>query len=117
MMFWFLFAATSVQPSFPERTPVMIEACIYEALETNEVSETNDSYKYICAGNAAQDLWNYLEDAKIKSWEQTTENGVWLSREFPLGGCFKRTRNVDGSPAVDGRSCTIWIPRPVQRKP
>lgn len=112
---WLLFAALAAETTFPERTPAMIESCLYEAVAENEVSKTDDAYKYICSGQAAQNLLNYLEKENIESWEQTTENGVWLSREFPLGGCFKRIRNVDGSAASDGLSCTIWIPRLVKK--
>ena len=100
--------------AFPERTPALIEACLVNAVETGEVSETDDSHKYICAGEAAEKLWKYLEKAKVKPYEQDVgEEGVWLSRDFPLGGCFKRLRGGIGEKA--GLSCSIWIPRPVAK--
>jgi len=99
--------------AFPERTPGLIEACLADALETGQVSDTDDSHKYICGGDAAERFWAFLEKAKIEPWEQDVgEDGYWLSRGFPLGGCFKRTRMADGSPAKSGLSCTVWIPRP-----
>lgn len=98
---------------FPERTPALIEACLTHAVEMGEVSETDDSHKYICAGAAAERFWAFLENAKVKSWEQDAgEDGRWLSRGFPLGGCFKRIRMADGSRLKPGLSCSIWIPRP-----
>jgi hypothetical protein len=97
---------------FPERTPSLIERCLFEAIEGEWVSEEPDSYKYICSGSAAEVLWTFLEKANIESYEQDVgADGHWLSRDSPLGGCFKRTRLADGSPAKDGLSCTIWIPR------
>lgn len=116
MAIWLLLAALAAETEFPERTPALIESCLNEAVASNEVSKTDEAHKYICSGQVAEELWNYLEKENIESWEQTTENGVWSSREFPLGGCFKRTRNVDGSAASDGLSCTIWIPRAVRKK-
>lgn len=116
MTIWLVLTALSAETIFPEQTPGMIESCLYEAVATNSTSTTDDQYKYICSGQVAQKLWSYLEKEKVHSWEQTTENGVWLSREFPLGGCFKRVRNVDGSIAADGLSCTVWIPRPTKGK-
>ena len=99
---------------FPERTPGLIEACLADALEAGEVSDTDDSHKYICTGEAARRLWTFLEKAKVEAYEQDVgAEGRWLSRGFPLGGCFKRTRMADGSRAKTGLSCTIWIPRPV----
>ena len=110
-------ALLSAQPeAFPERTPGMIEACLEAAVASGSVSQTEDSHKYICGGEAAARLWQYLEDAKIESWEQDTEDeGRWLSRGFPLGGCFKRVRKADGTAATGGLSCTVWIPRPVRK--
>ena len=99
---------------FPERTPGLIEACLANAVEEGEVSDTEDSHKYICSGEAAQRLWTFLEKAKVKTYEQDVDEGRWLGREFPLGGCFKRTRMPDGSPATTGLSCTVWIPRPLR---
>lgn len=116
MIVWLFLAIQSAEPVFPERTPAMIEACLYEAVAANDVSMDDEAHKYICSGQVAQNLWNFLEEANVDSWEQTTENGVWLSRKFPLGGCFRRIRNVDGSAASDGLSCTIWIPRAVYKK-
>ncbi|MBA4748083.1 MAG: hypothetical protein H2056_05160 [Sphingopyxis sp.] len=104
------FAALTTEAPFPERTPGMIEACIYAALVADNVTKERDDYKYICGGEVAQQLWDYLENAKVEASEQTTENGVWSSRYFPLGGCFKRVQNVDGSVATSGLSCTVWIP-------
>lgn len=98
--------------SFPERTPGLIEACLAYAVEVRDVDVTEDSHKYICAGQSAEQLWAFLEDAKIESYEQDADTeGHWLTREFPLGACFKRTRLADGTPATTGLSCTIWIPR------
>ena len=97
---------------FPERTPELIEGCLANAVAIGEVTVTEDSHKYICGGQAAQRLWTFLEDAKIEPYEQDVgADGHWLSQEFPLGGCFKRSRLADGSPATTGLSCTIWIPR------
>jgi hypothetical protein len=111
MMIWLLLAVSAAETVFPERTPAMIESCLNAAVTSNEVSETDDAHKYICMGQVAEDLWSYLEKHNVEAWEQTTDNGVWLSREFPLGGCFKRIRHLDGSAASDGLSCTIWVPR------
>lgn len=116
MSVWLLLAALAAEGSFPERTPGMIESCINEALASDNMTKERDDYKYICGGEVAQELWNHLESAKVESSEQTTENGVWASRYFPLGGCFKRVRNVDGSAASSGLSCTIWIPYRVEKK-
>lgn len=107
---WTLLAALASDPTFPERTPGMIEACIVDAVAAKTISKERNDHKYICAGDVAKALWDYLESANLESSEQTTENGIWLSRYFPLGGCFKRVRNVDGSPASGGLSCTVWIP-------
>jgi len=99
--------------AFPERTPGLIEACLANAVETGEVSDTDDSHKYMCSGEAAERLWAFLEKNGIKPWEQDVgADGVWLSRGFPLGGCFKRLRLADGSRTKTGLSCSIWIPRP-----
>lgn len=98
--------------SFPERTPGLIEACLANAVEIGVVSTTEDSHKYVCSGEIAEQLWTFLEDAKIETYEQDVgAEGHWLGREFPLGACFKRFRMADGSPAATGLSCTIWIPR------
>ena len=43
------------------------------------------------------------------------EDGVWLSRDFPLGGCFKRIRLADGTRPKTGLSCSVWIPRLVAK--
>ena len=99
--------------AFPERTPALIEACLANAIAEGQVSETDDSHKYMCLGEAAERFWRFLEKARIKAYEQDVgEDGVWLSRDFPLGGCFKRVRMADGSAATTGLSCSIWIPRP-----
>ena len=106
--------AAPAPAAFPERTPGMIEACLADARQSGPVSDTEDSHKYICAGEVAQRLWSFLEKAKIKPYEQDVgEDGHWLGREFPLGACFKRIRLADGSATKTGLSCTIWIPRPV----
>ena len=98
--------------AFPERMPGLIEACLTNAIEIKEVSETDDSHKYMCSGMAAERLWTFLEKARIKPWEQDVgADGVWLSRDFPLGGCFKRIRLADGARTDTGLSCSIWIPR------
>lgn len=103
-------------PAFPERTPGLIEACLSNAIEIGEVSDTDDSHKYMCTGEAAERFWTFLEKAKIGASEQDVgEEGVWLSRYFPLGGCFKRVRLADGSRTKTGLSCSVWIPRPVAK--
>jgi hypothetical protein len=97
---------------FPERAPGLIQACLEKAVEMREVSITEASHKYICSGEAAEQFWAFLEEAKIESYEQDAgSSGHWLSREFPLGGCFKRTRLADGTRTTTGLSCTVWIPR------
>ena len=99
--------------AFPERTPGLIEACLANAVETGEVSETDDSHKYMCTGEAAERFWTFLEEVKVEAYEQDVgEDGVWLSRDFPLGGCFKRLRLADGTRTKTGLSCSVWIPRP-----
>ncbi len=98
-------------PVFPEKVPGMIEACLMDAVGAGDVTDTKDSHKYICAGDAAAGLWAFLEKAKIPPYEQDTPEGRWLGREFPLGACFKRTRMPDGTAASEGLSCTIWVPR------
>ena len=98
---------------FPERTPALIQACLDRAVEAGMVRESEDSHKYMCGGEIAERFWTFLEVVKEHEFEQDTgAEGRWLSRSFPLGGCFKRTRMADGSPATDGLSCTIWIPKP-----
>jgi hypothetical protein len=106
--------ADPAPPAFPERTPALIEACLTEAVKDGIVSDTEGSHKYICMDEAAERFWAYLEAAGIEAVEQdTAAEGRWLTRDFPLGACFKRIRMADGSPATTGLSCTIWIPRPV----
>jgi hypothetical protein len=105
-----LLAAAADKP-FPEQVPVLMEACLSEAIDAGQVRDTEESHKYICAGGAADKLWAFLERHKVQSYEQDTPEGKWLSREFPLGGCFKRVRMPDGGPLVEGLSCTIWVPR------
>ena len=105
--------ADPARAAFPERTPGLIEACLANAVEEGLVSETDDSHKYMCLGEAAERFWTFLEKAKVRAYEQDAdEEGHWLSRDFPLGGCFKRIRMADGSPVKKGLSCSIWIPRP-----
>lgn len=100
---------------YPEQTPQFIEACLHDAVENDFVEVTGDSHKYMCTGPAAEHFWQFLEDAKIDPYEQNAgDDGFWLSRDFPLGGCFKRTRLPDGTPATSGLSCSIWIPRVVR---
>jgi hypothetical protein len=102
--------------AYPERTPGLIEACLANAIEAGEVSETDDSHKYMCTGEPAERFWTFLVKAKIEASEQDVgEDGVWLSRYFPLGGCFKRVRMADGSSTKTGLSCSVWIPRPVAK--
>ena len=101
--------------AFPERVPGLIEACLADAVETGEVSDTEDSHKYMCGGEVARRFWTVLEEANVRAYEQDAgEDGHWLSRDFPLGGCFKRIRMADRSPATTGLSCSIWIPRPTR---
>lgn len=106
-------ATTVTTPAFPEKMPALIENCLNGAVIDKDVRKTDDSYKYICAGEAAQKLWEFLEAAKIETFEQTPKGDVgrWLSRVFPLGGCFKRLSDGDNAPTPEGLSCTIWIPR------
>jgi hypothetical protein len=115
-MFLLIAAMVLTEPTpgaFPERSPGLIEACLAEAVAAGLVSDTDDSHKYMCAGEAADRLWNFLEQADIAAYVQDAgEDGHWLSRDFPLGGCFKRTRMPDGTPSTTGLSCSIWIPRP-----
>ncbi len=104
--------------AFPEQVPGLMAECLADAVATGQVTDTDDSHKYICAGDAAGRLWAFLERAKIRSYEQdTAEEGRWLTREFPLGGCFKQVRLPDGERASSGLSCTIWIPRPTADTP
>jgi len=111
-----LFADSDTTP-FPEQVPGLMEACVTAAVAAGDVSDTDDSHKYICADETAVRLWTFLERAKIRSYEQDTPEGRWLSRDFPLGGCFKRLRMPDGTAASDGLSCTIWVPRAVVGAP
>ena len=107
-----MFLANPAPTAFPERSPGLMEACLTNAIEIGEVSETEDSHKYMCTGEAAERFWAFLEKAKVKSYEQDAgEDGHWLSRDFPLGGCFKRVRMADGSRLEPGLSCSVWIPR------
>jgi hypothetical protein len=89
-----------------------MEACLVNAIETDGVELAENSHKHICIGQSAERLWAFLENAKVQSYEQDVgAEGHWLSREFPMGGCFKRSRKADGSSATTGLSCTIWTPR------
>tara|TARA_B100000378_G_scaffold178910_1_gene144494 strand:+ start:288 stop:647 length:360 start_codon:yes stop_codon:yes gene_type:complete len=112
-----LLLADDAATDFPEKLPGLTEECLEDAVATGEVTDTDDSHKYICTGDTAAQLWAFLESADIRSYEQDTPSGRWLSREFPLGGCFKRTRLPDGEQASTGLSCTIWVPRPLPDKP
>lgn len=107
-----LAVADPAPAAFPERTPGLIEACLQNALNEGQVSETDHSHKYICSGEVAERFWAFLEKARIEPWEQDAgADGHWLSLGFPLGGCFKRTRMADDAPFRPGLSCTIWILR------
>ena len=108
-----LFLAEPSPAAFPERMPGLIESCLANAVETGQVSDTDDSHKYMCTGEAAERLWTFLEKANVEAYEQDVgDEGIWLSRDFPLGGCFKRTRLADGTRTKEGLSCSVWIPRP-----
>ena len=101
--------------AFPERAPGLIEACLFDAVERGAVNDDGDNHKYICSGETAERFWAFLEEANVEPWEQDVEEeGRWLSRAFPLGGCFKRIRMADGSPGTTVVSCTVWIPRLAQ---
>ena len=101
---------------FLERTPGLIETCLANAVEMREVDVTKASHKYMCVGESAEQLWAFLEEAKVEYYEQDVGGeGHWLTREFPLGACFKRSRMADGTRATTGLSCTIWIPRVVEQ--
>jgi hypothetical protein len=65
MTFELLLAALAAEAGFPERTPTMIEACITTAVASKNMSKTSDSYKYICGDDVAQELWSFLENAKV----------------------------------------------------
>jgi hypothetical protein len=112
-----LLLANSDTAVFPEKLPGLTEACLEDAVAAGEVTDTDDSYKYICIGDTATQLWAFLERADVRPYEQDTPQGRWLSREFPLGGCFKRIQLPNGEHASNGLSCTIWVPRPVVDKP
>jgi hypothetical protein len=109
----FMLIADPGAPDFPEQVPGLMEACLANAVATDSVTETDDSHKYICAGDTAARLWAFLERAKVRSYEQDTpDEGRWLGRDFPLGACFKQIRRPDGTAGGDGLSCTLWVPRP-----
>jgi hypothetical protein len=112
-----LFLVSADKPAFPEKVPVMIEECLTSAIAAGDVTDTDESHKYICAGDAAKQLWDFLETERLSSYEQDTPQGRWLGREFPLGGCFKRVKMPDGQAASGGLSCTIWVPRPLINAP
>lgn len=107
-----LLLATSNPTSFPEQMPGLMEDCLVAATAAGDVTDTDESHKYICVGETAMRLWAFLERAEIESYEQDVAEGRWLSRDFPLGACFKRVRMPDGQAANTGLSCTIWVPRP-----
>ena len=110
-----LLLAADAPATFPERVPVMIEACVHGAIEEDAVTDEDGSHKYICTGEPAETLSAWLEQAKIEPWEQDTgTEGRWLGRPFPLGACFKQLLKPDGTPG-DGLSCTIWVPHPIVR--
>jgi hypothetical protein len=116
MFFSMLLAASSVaqappEKAFPEPMLGLVEACLADAVADDEVSQTKDSWKYICGGEPAEALWNHLVAIEVKSWEQVVSEGTWITREFPLGGCFRRVKDPDGQPATTGLSCSIWVPR------
>jgi len=111
-----LLALSDDSKDFPEQVPGLVAACLVDAVGAGDVTDTEDSHKYICAGQPAERLWKFMEDAKIQAFEQDTPEGRWLSREFPLGGCFKRIRLPDGAPSTSGLSCTVWVPRLVDSK-
>lgn len=112
MLLMLLLASADPVQAFPEQVPGLMEACLGAAVAAKDVSDTEDRHKYICGGDPAQSLWNWLERAGLRSYEQDVgAEGRWLTREFPLGACFKRTRTADGAVATSGLSCTIWIPR------
>lgn len=106
-----LLAAAVADEPLAERVPGMIEACLHAAVADDQVSETEDSHKYMCTGRPARRLWDYLEAAQVPSWEQDVVEGRWLSRAFPLGACFKQMLAPDGTVKTDGLSCSIWVPR------
>ncbi|BBF71088.1 MULTISPECIES: hypothetical protein [Sphingomonas] len=112
-----LLLANDAPAVFPEKVPGLTEACLEDAVAAGEVTDTDDSHKYICVGDTAAHLWTFLEGAGVRPYEQDTPEGRWLSREFPLGGCFKRIQLSNGEQASTGLSCTIWVPRPVVDKP
>lgn len=112
-----LLLVSADKPAFPEKVPGMIEECLTSAIAAGDVTDTDESHKYICAGDVAKQLWDFLETERLSSYEQDTPQGRWLGREFPLGGCFKRVKMPDGQAASGGLSCTIWVPRPVVNAP
>ncbi|GLR47578.1 hypothetical protein [Sphingomonas astaxanthinifaciens] len=109
-----LAAALAADPAplpFPEQMPGLIEQCLADAVANGAVTSPKGEHKYICSGPAAEGLWSFLESRRIVTWEQRPKGeDTWLSREFPLGGCFKRIAMKDGAPLRPGLSCTIWIP-------
>lgn len=98
---------------YPEPTMALVEACLADAVADNEVTETADSWKYICNGAPARALWDHLEALRIEPWEQVVSEGTWQTREFPLGGCFRRVKDPEGKPTDSGLSCSVWVPRKV----
>lgn len=111
-------AAAQTPAEAPSAGPTlgMVEACLRNAVSEGRVTKADEdgegrSWKYICDGEAAEAMWDLLASRGVKSWEQEVGSGTWLSRDFPLGGCFRRIRNPDGSAPTSGLSCTIWIPR------
>lgn len=106
-------AADSVTPEipFPEPALAMVEACIGDAVDNKRVLKSENDWKYICSGAPAETLWSHLETFKIKPWEQTVSEGTWLSRSFPMGGCFRQLKDAKGNIDTSGLSCTIWVRR------
>ena len=97
---------------YPEPMPRLMEACMQYAVENELVSETEESWKYMCDEESAEAMWNHLSTLEIEPWEQVVPEGTWLTIGFPLGGCFRQIKDPEGEPATDGLSCSIWVPRP-----
>ena len=48
-----LLLAAEAPAIFPERVPVMVEACVEAAVADEAVSDEEGDYKYICSGEPA----------------------------------------------------------------
>ena len=104
-------ASPDDDPPFAEPTPALIERCIENAIATKTVTFQQAKIRYICDDRVAQPFWDHLVALNTAHFEQHAgSDGWWDSREFPMGGCFKQTRQEDGS-AGTGLSCTVWILR------